>query len=488
MNRICIGILDLTPGWQSLLDQIGIWYEEISPTLNFEKSYSTIIINGKPNPRLLKKLNVYLQSKGTILVPKNAKSVRFFYERTPHSALVFPFHFNDSIQFSNMGEGLIADLKFDPDEHLSNNHFSRQRFYFKPEKHPDELVSTVNKEILLDAVTTCLKHLHFHRGLPFVQKWHSPEINPIFCFRVDSDWGDKDSMKNLYDLGSEFGIPMTWFLHVQAHEEWLDFFRDFENQEIALHGYEHGTSTSFEQVMNNIERGKQLLIDSNYSPKGFCAPYGVWNDALGNVLQSFDFEYSSEFTLGYDTLPFFPVFENELHPTLQIPIHPICTGSLNRKNTSEPEMKEYFLQTLEKRTNQYRNTIFYHHPLQPGLDIWRDIFEQVNEKGLTKLTFFEHATFWKERITTRFEPMFDPLKGVFHLESSNKDMFVQLSLEHDTYYLLKAEKADQPLDSFTKITPVIAQELNVEQKEELTTHPLALMKTSFLDWKNRKRL
>ena len=84
--------------------------------------------------------------------------------------------FKELVTCSIVGDGMVCDLNFNPDDHISNNHFSRQRFYFKKDKHPDELVSTVDKEALHDAVVTCLKHLHFHRDLPFVQKWISPEI------------------------------------------------------------------------------------------------------------------------------------------------------------------------------------------------------------------------------------------------------------------------------------------------------------------------
>lgn len=45
MNRICIGVLALTPEWISMLDSLGVRYEEVRFENNLTTSYSVLIVN-----------------------------------------------------------------------------------------------------------------------------------------------------------------------------------------------------------------------------------------------------------------------------------------------------------------------------------------------------------------------------------------------------------------------------------------------------------
>ena len=488
MNRICIGITQLTPGWQSLLDQIGVWYELVDFDRSLTAHYSAIIVSEKPSHLQHKKLAAYLHHGGCVLAGKSVKN----FLALEKSELVFiaPIadEYHNKVRLYATSDGFLIQLSINPDTLYADNSYARKRFYFEPKMHPDELLSEVDKGALASTIDICLKELHLRRELPYIQKWHSPKKEPVFAFRVDSDYGTKESIQNLYEIAERHHIPMTWFLHVEAHEDWLNVFHHFKGQEIALHGYEHGTSTSYEHVFNNIERGKQLLVDAGFEIQGFCVPYGIWNEALGDVLTQFDFEYSSEFTVGYDTLPFFPVHENELHPCLQIPIHPICTGSLNRKKATIDDMMRYFLGVLDQKVSDFENTVFYHHPLQPGLELWNSVFERVNELGLTKLSFLEYAHFWKSRTEATFEAWFDAKKKELRCNSSNNELFVKISFEQDAFYLLQAKETNAPLKNEDKIHSTPPPTLSAGELDELKSNPLQLLKTSLLDWRNRKRL
>ena len=48
---------------------------------------------------------------------------------------------------------------------------------------------------------------------------------------------------------------------MRAHEKWIHHFSSLKKQEIALHGYEHGTSSSYEHIITNIQQGKQIIDD-----------------------------------------------------------------------------------------------------------------------------------------------------------------------------------------------------------------------------------
>ena len=514
MKKLCIGIIELTPGWKSILDQIGVWYKEITEFDDLLASYSVIIINNTVSEEVEHELHVFNDAGGSILetpdgdtfsharftVTRKVKSIINngnipFLDHISHLDIYAEAHlyngqtnFDGLIDFEKIEKGIVCNLGVNPDELIASNEYIRKRFYFKKDKHPDELVSKVSKDTLIDLITSLLKELHFQQGLPFACKWISPKEKPVFAFRIDSDFGDKESIESLYRIGKAHKIPMTWFLHVQAHEDWLNLFRDLEGQEIALHGYEHGTSTSYEHVFNNIEKGLQLLKDTGLTPEGFCVPYGIWNETLADVLRKFEFNYSSEFTVVYDGLPFYPIHNGEETDTLQIPIHPICTGSLNRKDVSFEEMSEYFTEIMSQKLNRHHNVVFYHHPLQPGTEIWNDIFSKVNDLGLTKLSFTDYASFWKKRIDTPFTVSIETENNALSFTGDLGDLHIQISNSHTSFELIKANDDNEITSSGEFKYHEESKKLTESQIKELKDDKLQLIKTSLLDWKNRIKL
>ncbi|MBO6793289.1 MAG: polysaccharide deacetylase family protein [Balneolaceae bacterium] len=489
MNRICIGILNLTPHWASLLDTIGVRYESINFDQPLSSCYSCLIVNQTPNPDQIHSINQYLTHSGSILITKNVAVSHFQGTKINNgiSSTIPPVYSNKVAAFTN-GTGLIIRWDSNPDQEFANSDYARKRFYFRPMMHPDEIVNTVDKNALMLTLDRILSKLHFHRSLPYIKKWHSPSEKPVFGFRIDSDFGTQHSIQSLYEVSRKFEIPFTWFLHVKAHEEWLSVFREFEDQELALHGYEHGTSDSYEHIYNNIERGYQKMVDAGIDPKGFCVPYGIWNEALGDVLLKFKFEYSSEFTLGYDALPFQPIHKNELHPTLQIPIHPICTGSLNRRSADESEMIEYFEMVLNDKMKSRQPVFFYHHPMQRGISMWEKVFAKVRESELQPITFIEYAQFWRKRNDALIEANYDAENRVLTMDSSNNSLFIQIAFNSEKYRLMPASKTNKPLHSVSEFDWINPDFPSNDEQQELQKGRLNLIKTSLFDWRNRKSL
>ena len=514
MRNLCIGIIDLSPGWKSILDQIGVWYQQIEDFDDLLASYSVIIVNKPISPDQEELLHAFNDNGGSVLETPDgdtfsharftvAKKVKTlindysipFLEHIPFLDIHNEAHlyngqdnFSGLIDFERIQKGIVCNLGVNPDELIADNSYTRKRFYFKDEKHPDELTSKVSKGALVDLICSLLKELHFQQGLPFINKWTSPKEKPVFAFRIDSDFGDQKSIRDLYSIAREYSIPMTWFLHVKAHEEWLSIFHEFEGHEIALHGYEHGTSDSYEHIFNNIETGFQLLVDAGFKPKGFCVPYGIWNDTLAEVLQKFEFSYTSEFTVGYDALPFKPIHKGSGSLPLQVPIHPICTGSLNRKKTSLQEMKEYFMGLIDIKTSSYQNTVFYHHPLQPGTEVWKEIFAKVNELDLTKLTFQEYASFWEQRAKTSYSAAINLESGELSFSGGLEGMLIQVSKSHSSFELIRQTSEQQISSSGNFNYHHPAKKISEKDINLLKSNKLQLLKTSLLDWKNRIRL
>ena len=514
MRNLCIGIIELSPGWKSILDQIGVWYQQVDSFKDLLTSYSVIIVNKPVSPEEEEQLHAFNDDGGSILETPSgdtfsharftvAKKVKTlvnnysipFLQHIPYLDIYNEVqlyngqdNFSGLIDFERIQKGIVCNLGVNPDTLIADNSHIRKRFFFKEGSHPDELVSKVSKGALVDLISSLLKELHFQQGLPFINKWISPEEKPVFAFRIDSDFGDKESIQDLYSIASEYDIPMTWFLHVKAHEDWLASFHEFKEHEIALHGYEHGTSDSYEHLFSNIETGLQLLVDAGFNPEGFCVPYGIWNEPLAEVLQKFEFRYTSEFTIGYDALPFKPIHKNSELSSIQIPIHPICTGSLNRKSVSEEEMKEYFLNVFEAKVSSFQNTVFYHHPLQPGTQIWKEIFTKVNELGLTKLTFQEYASFWENRTKASCSAAINLENGELAFSGELEGIFVQVSKSHTSFELIKRTSEEQITSSANFEYHHSARKLTEQDIQLLKSNKLQLLKTSLLDWKNRIRL
>jgi hypothetical protein len=380
-------------------------------------------------------------------------------------------------------DGFLGFLGADIPALIKDTGFKRKRFLGVDDNNPDEIVSRVSKHELLQVFSATLKELHIQRSAPFIQKWISPTTNPVFCFRIDSDYGSLPAIQNLYNVLKKHEIPATWFLHVKAHEGWLKTFADFDNQEIAAHGYKHGTSKSAAKTNNNIQQALQLLEQAELNAAGYCAPYGIWNGAMEASLAQHKFLYTSEFTVGYDS----PPFQLKKGLPFQIPVHPICTGSLNRQQYNSKEMTAYFQAVLRKELSRFEPVIFYHHPMQSGLDSLEPVFEEVNRRGLSKLTFVQYARFWQARNVCSFEAYFED-GNYFISKISDTKQLLQVSLDHTNFSLITSNEADNHAINTADFEYTNSYLPSVEQVEQMRKYSFKLLKTSLLDWKNRNRL
>ena len=509
-QRLCIGVVQLNEAWKSLLNQCGLWFEEVDFNAPLTNNYSVIIINAKADRKQISLLSDFAEAGGSILeiaphlfffsnkscTARNVKTLINDFEHVafPHINFadlyqkVWLHHdstlFEGFVHFKESKIGTQAFLGVDIAELLQSTGYSRKRFYSTLGQNPDEIVSKVSKHELAEIFRATLKHLHFTLALPYLEKWTSPTAKPVFCFRVDSDFGDQHSLRELYEVFNKHEISATWFLHVEAHQDYLNLFKDFTAQEIALHGYQHGTSASSSKTKQNIELGLVKLNQAGFQISGFCAPYGIWNEALEAAIKEYGFLYTSEFTYAYDG---FPLKSTDQELPLQIPIHPICTGNLNRRSYSIQDMKEYFEQVLNSKLSRFEPVLFYHHPLQPGLGAIDQILELVNYKGFENLSFHEFSQFWIERDQFTYEAELH--NGRINIkESSDPEKLLQVSLDHKSFDLVSTQKDQIDLTKTSKLKYSMPYLPSFEDIDSMRSTDLQLLKTSLLDWKNRIQL
>ena len=469
-----VGILSSEPGWEIVLDQIGAnWKsigleDELTP-----ENFSAIIVNVIPTSLQTRSLHEFLLSGGAILgihgcareIYTSSAQKSYFSSLSPFQFGEFPQNemmdiFSDVIIETNVareaihfvsthliGKGVLLNIPFDVNALMLDVRSRRKNFYFEKKRLPSEIVATVSKGILRRFLTRALESLHRHRKVPFVHKWYFPEgEQTIFTFRVDSDAGTEQDVTELFELCKRNSIPTMWFLDTKSHQEWLGRFGTFADQDIGVHCYEHSTSVSYDRNEENFVRAVSLLEKNGIHPIGASAPFGTWNRAIARVFEHLGMSFSSEFSLDYDDMPFFPMIDKRFTPVLQIPIHPICVGSMRRAGYNDQEMLEYFRRIIDKKITEREPICLYHHPTHHRWDVIEGAFRYLRSKNIRALSYSQYARWWRERNAHTAELEYDPNERTIRATDVNDDANVYWRIVFPA-----GEESITPLRAVTKL-------------------------------------
>lgn len=294
------------------------------------------------------------------------------------------------------------------------------------EKQPSEVVALHHKAAIRTCVTEMVHEWKFGRGEPYCHLWYYPEkYRTVAAFRVDCDSTDYQSFFKLVSHAGRHCIPLTWFLHTEAQASYLADIRDIkrDGHDIQLHCYRHETYADFRQNLDNIRKGKELMEANGMVPAGYASPFGKWNPDLNRVLEQLKFSYSSEFAMGYDDFPFYPVTGNKTSKILQLPVHPICIGSLRKSYHSPEEMMSYFERVIHQCHQTSRPIMLYGHPYRE-IDHYGDVIQFIfcilkDLKNTWVTTYSAYASWWKKRLEARYLVRCDA-NGVT-IETKNND-------------------------------------------------------------------
>jgi hypothetical protein len=168
-------------------------------------------------------------------------------------------------------------------------------------------------------------------------------------------------------------------------------------QEIGLHCYEHRFGSDIKADEANMLRGHRLLNAAGWKVEGFAAPFGTWTPAHGMLIDRMGFAYSSEFSCGYDTLPFFPALRDATLATLQVPIHPVSIGSLMQAGANAEAMRAYFEDVAADLMLRRMPLFFYHHPAHRQWGVVEAIVHACRNPAVAMLTMGEYARWWQQR-------------------------------------------------------------------------------------------
>ncbi len=429
--RLTVGILDANSGWHLLLQQVGVAWEALGDEREIlPQNYSVIIVNKEPTASERKALRSYLVNGGAVLSINGKGSSIIGSNSTKTSSTTiapqeFPNftptdmidvysngskekNFPDDVSMETSGwyssgkiaRGFFISIPIDFGETISNSRSCRKNFYFTKERLPSEVVARTSKGTLRKLFMDLLALLHHKRNLPFAHKWFFPEnTQTMFTFRVDSDKGSREEVMSLHDVCKQYDVAAMWFLDTKSHQTWLSDFQNFGNQEAGIHCYDHRTYHSREKNLRNFAIAQMLFHGAGLSASGAAAPYGTWNEAIAKTFSEMGITFSSEFSYDYDDFPLFPLVEGTPSSVLQIPIHPICPGSLRRASYSREEMKSYFRAVMEKKIAEREIINLYHHPTHHYNDVIEFVFQFLKEHGIRNISYSGYATWWKKRLT-----------------------------------------------------------------------------------------
>jgi hypothetical protein len=436
--KIQIGLVTRSSGWEQLCAQEGVPCSTIDLTArSLADECSLLIVNRTLNPNEREVVEQYLRDGGAIVgYTEHLHNVAgiagteqdLAYVVADHDDVFPSVHLLDlgvhgivprgantlrtdtntfAIAAGPLGGGTAVVLPFDVDALLHDPRSANKSFYFNLDRLPSERVSLVSKGELRQLVHGAFQYLHQVRGIPYIHLWYFPrDLKNVFAFRIDSDGASREDIDKLYGISRDSDVPLSWFLDVKSHEQWLSHFMYFVEQEIGLHCYEHQTYPKYDANLKNIAKGLQEMRRAGVQPTGFTAPYGIWNPELARAIDQSGFEYSSEFSYAYDTFPMFAEAGGARYKTLQIPIHPICIGSMAKAGYSEARMFEYFIKVIRLKLSRHEPLFFYHHPSHRHWDVVRSLFN-FREEGVEKTTLGEYARWWKRRIAVKYTASVD---------------------------------------------------------------------------------
>ena len=440
-----LSVLKDVLGWRQIFEQEGIIYKVLSTIP--DRIPEPIIVNRSLNDLEVIKIRSLLDKGLSVLTDfPNLKKIilNFAYKTNKISYILndgqdlfnnitavdleLNGYKNDTVIFSsNYGKGYIIALPFDVSQAICDFRSERKPFYYHSRKFPNEIVSVVSKGAVRKLVINCIRKLYAKMNLQYIHLWYYPnEYTSAFTFRVDTDFGLEDTLQATFDLENKTAIPYTYFINTKEHPKLSRNQRDFQ-----IHCYHHEVYKNYQRNYDNIKKAKNILEQTGIRPIGFVSPYGFWNQSLQQAMEDCGMQYSSEFSLSYDDLPFFPVMNNRVSSVLQIPVHPICIGRLIHASLSPDKCIDYYQKYFDKQLQSNEPMFIYDHPHR--IAQFPDLFYKIlnNAKNtpfiwLTNMTEFYH--WWKSRLQSLNNTQWQIENQSLKINTTNQDNKVFLHI------------------------------------------------------------
>jgi len=182
-----------------------------------------------------------------------------------------------------------------------------------------------------------------------------------------------------------------------------------ERHELGLHGYDHYTwmnqlpNMDETTIKGLISRGlKTLTAATATSIVSFASPGFTVTSALLRAIDSFGFNYSSDFKCYEPTSPFYPKTDAETRHVLQVPVSMDSIGELRAKGVPENEIKVRVRASADRWHSEKLPFVLYAHPsseLGCYLKLFCSVLQDLREDPHFKFsTLAQIAQQWKVRV------------------------------------------------------------------------------------------
>jgi hypothetical protein len=501
-----IGLLEGDPAWQELLRQEGVSFTAGS----WPGDVPVLVLDCAPAEADARRIRGHVESGGVMLA-SSAHAVALWPEPRPATRRLrwiaprgkSPFFRNVGIVDTDTegsppreanigitdsgarailaapaGRGSRVLLPFDVARVLGSIESGPKRFPARTPRLPFDTVARTSRGEVRRLVANCLRFLLARKGLPYVRLAPVPGQSPsIFAFRVDTDFCPRQDLEAVARLADRVGMKFSWFVNVGAHAAHLDFLADLalDGHDVQLHCQRHTVYPDYGRNLENFRQAKQTMVTSGIKPVGVAAPFGEWNPNLNRAFEDLRFEYSSEFCLAYDDLPFRPVVGGRLSKVLQVPVHPICLGRLVAARASAEQMVAYFRSVTDLQVARQEPCFLYDHPdriAQFG-DVLADVLLYAKERCGATTTMTTYARWWKKRERLDWQALASGSELEIRAPADAGDLSVIVE-QGGRYAMMPLRPARRPLDSLAW--------LSLPQPVRFDRRSLAARKPSLLLW------
>jgi hypothetical protein len=228
-----------------------------------------------------------------------------------------------------------------------------------------------------------------------------------FNFRADLDERDVDDYARFAHARRPLADCTTHFVSTSAYGQEPSVLADLLRYDTQSHGHYHVVYRDVEANRPNLRRAHDILSASGLGPIGFAAPHGRWNLGLDSVLEELGYQYSSEFQLGYDDMPYFPWRGDRFSRVLQVPIHPICEGLFFEDGAEHGSVvAEHLVAMVRAKIDAGEPAFVYGHPerrLARHPEILSAVADAIADESLLwRVTLTEFAAWWRWRLARRW--------------------------------------------------------------------------------------
>ena len=342
--NLSVALSPASAAWKQALEQEKVSYRVLNALSELDpESYPVAVLTQRPSLQELSDWRKYLHGGGRLVT-------------TEEAGRTLSGRFSDRI--------LLVE---DPSEmQASLGRYREKEFYFEKDRFVTEVAASLPAGRWRRAFVAALQKAFWSLGLPYVRLSYYPAAyDGLFCFRMDFDNFIEEDFNNTCGLIKRYPGIVSCFVNMKSFEGKAREVRRLSDGAgtIGSHGYIHHVYDRYAQNRWNVERAEELLKQCGVSTRGFSAPHGLWNPLLQRVLEEKNYSYSSEFTLNYDDLPFFPVVHGKASSVLQVPTHPVCEGVfMERYGFDESMITGYYSKVISEKMAAFEPALIFGHP------------------------------------------------------------------------------------------------------------------------------